>query len=167
MSRSPIVRFFMLLCACLCLLMGIIGIIVPGLPTTVFILLAAWFASRGSPRLLAWLERHELFGPMISNWRAGGFVSRRAKWSATVMMALCAVILAWTSDHVLPFALVSAIMLSVLVWLWLRPEPPAGVPDAAEATSAQGTHPPLPADARAAAAVTAATDDGTPRSSHP
>ena len=75
------VRWLLLAFAVLCLALSIIGIIVPGLPTTVFILMAAWAAARSSPRLYRWLWNHRLFGPSLRNWAQGGKVSRRAKWS--------------------------------------------------------------------------------------
>ncbi len=127
MTSGRVVRAFMLVCAWLCLALGLVGVFVPGLPTTVFILLSAWFAARGSPRLLAWLEAHRLFGPMIVDWRAGGVVSRRAKWSATWMMAVCALILFWTVRHRWAAWLPCVAMAAVLVWLWRRPEQPAAV----------------------------------------
>ncbi len=71
-----VLRFF----ALLCLGLGIVGVFLPGLPTTVFILMASWAAARSSPRIHAWLHRHKLFGPMLRNWEAGGYVSRRAKY---------------------------------------------------------------------------------------
>ncbi|WP_449262216.1 YbaN family protein, partial [Escherichia coli] len=64
--------------------------------TTVFVLMAGWAAARSSPRLHAWLWRHRLFGSMLRNWADGGRVSRRAKWSATALMALCAVVIVLT-----------------------------------------------------------------------
>lgn len=125
-ERPPLptpLRWLLLVFAVLNLITGIIGIFLPGLPTTVFILIAAWAAARSSPRLHAWLWRHRLFGPMLRNWADGGRVSRRAKWSATLVMALCSVILAVVEvpDWARYFAWTS--MACVLTWLWLRPEP--------------------------------------------
>ncbi len=104
---------------------GIVGIFLPGLPTTVFILIAAWAAARSSPRLHAWLWRHKLFGPMLRNWADGGRVSRRAKVSAALVMGSTALILgvinvpSWARW----FAWIN--MACVLIWLWHRPEPEA------------------------------------------
>lgn len=117
-------RWLLIAFAALCVALGVIGIFVPGLPTTVFILMAGWAAARSSPRFSAWLERHRLFGPMLRNWREGGRVSRRAKWSATILMTLCAVILFVTASKVWIAEAVSLLMLGVLLWLWRRPEPP-------------------------------------------
>ena len=91
--KPALVRWLLMAFAILCLIMGVIGIIVPGLPTTVFILMAGWAAARSSPRLHAWLWNHRLFGPMLQDWTHGGRVSRKAKWSATIVMALCSIFL--------------------------------------------------------------------------
>lgn len=111
--------------AACCLALGIVGIFVPGLPTTVFVLMAAWAAARSSPRFLAWLEGHRVFGPTLRNWRAGRYVSRRAKISAALTMALSAVLLFWTAPRPWLAEGVTLFMACVLVWLWRRPEPPA------------------------------------------
>ena len=117
-------RVLLLALACLCVALGVVGVFVPGLPTTVFILIAGWAAARSSPRLSAWLESHPLFGAMLRNWREGGYVSRRAKWTATVTMALCAVILFLGASRPWLAEAVTVLMAGVLVWLWNRPEPP-------------------------------------------
>jgi uncharacterized membrane protein YbaN (DUF454 family) len=85
--------------AVLCLVLGLIGVVLPGMPTTVFILMAAWAAARSSPRLHAWLRNHRIFGPLLRNWENGRTVSRRAKWSATITMAACAVIVSFTAHR--------------------------------------------------------------------
>src|SRR5690606_7711710 len=86
-------RWMWLLLANLALGLGIVGVFLPGLPTTPFILLAAFAAARGSKRLHAWMLAHRTFGPMIRDWQATGAVTRRAKWWATSMMALSAAIM--------------------------------------------------------------------------
>ena len=117
------VRWLLMACAMLSLAMGIIGIIVPGLPTTVFILMAAWAAARSSPRLYRWLWHHPLFGPPLRNWAQGRSVSRRAKWSATIAMAVSACVLLATPTHRWVAGSAIACMACVLAWLWRRPEP--------------------------------------------
>lgn len=119
-----LVRWLLFAFAVLSLTTGIVGIFVPGLPTTVFILMAAWAAARSSPRLHAWLWRHRLFGPMLQNWAAGGFVSRKAKWSATLVMGISMLFLALVQVPAWARLAAYASMVCVLTWLWLRPEPP-------------------------------------------
>ena len=105
------------------LALGLIGIVVPGLPTTPFVLLSAWAAAKGSRRLHEYLLAHRSFGPMIRDWQAQGAVSRRAKWAAVLMMAACAAIFFLTAPKLWMAATGTAIMTVVAVWLWLRPEP--------------------------------------------
>ena len=107
------------------LALGIIGIVVPGLPTVPFVLLSAFAAARGSKRLHDWLLAHPQFGPMIRDWQAHGAVSRRAKVLAVSMMAACAVIMFLTAPRWWMAATGTAIMAVVAVWLWARPEPPS------------------------------------------
>ena len=103
--------------------LGLVGIVLPGLPTVPFVLLAAFAAARGSRRLHAWLLAHRQFGPVIRDWEAQGAVSRRAKRLATVMMAASAVIMFLTAPKIWMAATGTAIMAVVAIWLWRRPEP--------------------------------------------
>ena len=125
-QRAPLpapVRWLLLLGAVLCLALGVVGIFIPGLPTTVFILMAAWAAARSSPRLYEWLWCHPLFGLMLRNWANGGCVNRRAKWSATALMTVSAIVLLVAAPHLWVAVLANTCMACVLLWLWLRPEP--------------------------------------------
>ena len=72
--------------------LGIIGAILPLMPTTIFLILAAGCFARSSPRLEKWLLDHKVFGPTLRAWRADGAISRRASsaagWSDDVMGSL-------------------------------------------------------------------------------
>ncbi|MGB4484544.1 MAG: YbaN family protein [Pseudomonas veronii] len=121
-STSRIARLLFGLLAYVSLGIGLVAIVVPGLPTTEFILLAAWAATKSSPRLSAWLENHRLFGPILFNWRNGKIIARRAKISATVSMLLCALLMLLTLDHGWPVYLTIAGMSLGNLWIWSRPE---------------------------------------------
>lgn len=71
----------------LALLLGGIGIFLPVLPTTPFVLLAAFAFTRGSPALRSWLANHALFGPLIADWEARGAIALRYKLLACTLMA--------------------------------------------------------------------------------
>ena len=123
LSRDRFRRGLYLMLACLAMALGVIGIVVPGLPTTPFVLLAAWAAARSSVRLHAWLRAHRLFGPMIRDWQTTGAVSRRAKWAATAAMTASAALMFATAPRLWMAATGTGLMLIVAIWLWLRPEP--------------------------------------------
>lgn len=116
-------RWPYLLLAWLCLALALLGVILPGLPTTPFVLLAGWAAARGSRRLHRWLHQHALFGAILRDWERSGAVSRRAKWSATLLMLLAAALMLWSTGGGWPAWLGCALMAAVAVWLWRRPEP--------------------------------------------
>ncbi len=68
--------------------LGFIGVLLPVMPTTIFLIIAAWCFSRSSPRFEKWLLEHPVFGPTLVQWREHGAVSKRAKWIACGGMAL-------------------------------------------------------------------------------
>jgi uncharacterized protein len=69
-----------------CIGLGTAGLVVPLLPTTPFLLVAAWAAPKGSPRLARWLHEHPRLGPTLHAWREGRAVPRRAKRLALVLL---------------------------------------------------------------------------------
>lgn len=106
------------------LLLGLLGIPLPGLPTVPFLLLSAWAAGKGWPALEAKLLAHPTYGPAIINWRRYGRVSRRAKWLATGMMALSVIMLQLSMAPVWLKIALPLFLLLVAIWLWCRPEDP-------------------------------------------
>lgn len=67
--------------------LALLGLVVPGLPTTPFVLVAAWAASRGSRRLHTWLHEHPRLGPALRDWEEQRAVSTRAKLLALTFLA--------------------------------------------------------------------------------
>jgi len=67
--------------------LGLIGIVLPGLPTTPFLLVAAYGFGKTSPNLRNWLVRHPRFGPPIRDWQEHGQISRATKTKSIVAMA--------------------------------------------------------------------------------
>lgn len=124
LQRKPgQLRWLWLVLTWICIALAILGAILPGLPTTVFVLIAAWSASRCSPRLRGWLERHPLFGDRLRNWEQGGYIDRRTKWVAsTGMLTALAIVLITISHPVLLSAILVFIVTGALV-VWSRPEP--------------------------------------------
>jgi uncharacterized membrane protein YbaN (DUF454 family) len=108
-----------MLAGAISLIVGIVGIVVPLLPTTPFVLLAAACWSRGSERWERWLLAHPRFGPMVRDWRREHAVPLRAKQLATVMMTIGSA-WAWTRLPAWPW-LPALCCAAVLVWMWRLP----------------------------------------------
>ncbi len=125
MIVSKIWRPLFVALGCLSLALGFVGIFLPLLPTTPFVLLAAYFFSRSSERLHAWLLGHRLFGPLIRDWEAHGVIRLRAKRLAT---ALIVPLFGYTLVFVRVAPGVKAVVgltgVAVLVFLWTRPSAP-------------------------------------------
>ncbi len=85
-------RITWLVVGLLALALGAIGIALPLLPTTPFILLAAFAFAQSSEKLHRWLLEHNVFGPLIDNWQQYGAISRRTKVISVVTMAALPVI---------------------------------------------------------------------------
>ncbi|MDZ3996089.1 YbaN family protein [Pseudomonas sp. Teo4] len=126
-ARSKLSRLLYAILAYVSLGIGLVAIVIPGLPTTEFILLAAWAATRSSPRLSAWLENHRVFGPILHNWRNGKVIQRRAKVSATISMLVCAILMLTFLEHRWPVFLAIAGMTLGNLWIWSRPEQAAAL----------------------------------------
>lgn len=119
---SQIKRCLLLILALISLGVGILGIFIPGLPTTEFVLLAVWAAARSSPRLHQWILHHRVLGPFVLHWQHGK-LPRRVKWLMTLTMSLAAVFIMYKIHHTLSVIILLTMMACVLVWAWKRPEP--------------------------------------------
>ncbi len=73
---------------CLFFIVGFIGIFVPLLPTTIFMILALWMFSKSSRQLHDWLYNHRIFGPSLQQWFKYRVIPLFAKKIALVMISL-------------------------------------------------------------------------------
>ena len=70
--------------------LGAIGVVVPGWPTTVWLLVAAFLFARSSPRFYSWLLSHRVFGPLVRDIRSGLGLPLGTKVFAMSMIVLFA-----------------------------------------------------------------------------
>jgi uncharacterized protein len=112
----------------LAVLTGLIGIVLPLLPTVPFMLLAAMCFSRSCERCERWLLAHPRFGPALREWRAHRAMPLRAKQLAVAMMAVSSVGAAWLLPS--PWRWLPGLCCTaVAVWMWRLPtSAPASAP---------------------------------------
>lgn len=104
------------------LAIGIAGAFLPILPTTPFLLVAAFCFSRSDKRLESWLMNHRIFGPHLRDWNERKVIRRKAKLLATAMIA-CSV--AFMLSREIPAAAkiaASSVIAAALVFIWSRRE---------------------------------------------
>ncbi|WP_313438333.1 YbaN family protein [Novosphingobium sp.] len=124
LKRGRMARSAWLVLGLMLVAVGFVGIFVPLLPTTDFMLLALPCFARSSPRLEAWLLNHPRFGPSLRAWRRDRAVPRHAKIAACIGMTL-GFALFWFHVHPRPLTAtaICAFMLFWAVWIFRRPEP--------------------------------------------
>ncbi len=107
-------------------LLGVIGIFLPLLPTTPFLLLAGFCFSKGSKKFHAWLINHKYFGPPINDWKSQGVIRIQHKCLATLMLTISAVFI-FPKQQIpligkISFAVIAC---GVLLFIWSRPSLPS------------------------------------------
>jgi uncharacterized protein len=103
------------------------GVVLPLLPTTPFLLVAAWSASRHSPAFEAKLLAHPRFGPPIRTWRAERALCRRTKAVALSALAVSLVITLLVLESLTLQLLAGFAVACVAAYLGTRPAPGGGV----------------------------------------
>lgn len=115
-------KFILISLGFLSFILGVIGAFLPLLPTTPFILLAAFFFSKSSDKFYQWLIDMPAFGGMIKDWNEYGVVSNKGKMASATAITGVIVYIFIFRDYALHWKLaISMIMLSVVVYVVSRP----------------------------------------------
>ncbi|MGD8170033.1 YbaN family protein [Vibrio sp. TRT 21S02] len=100
----------------LSLCLGILGIFLPLLPTTPFLLLASACFMRSSPTFHRWLHQHPTFGPILDNWQQHKAVTRKVKIRGAAFIILSFSFSIWFAPHMWLKILLLALFVGVLSW---------------------------------------------------
>ncbi|GAB2784700.1 YbaN family protein [Halomonas shantousis] len=111
--------------AALSFTLGVVGLFLPVMPTTCFMLLAVWLASKGSPRFAMWIRQHPRFGPSIQAWECERAIPRHAKTLAAVMLGASMLLLAFVIESLLLRVALIVSLALLTAWIVTRPEPGA------------------------------------------
>ncbi|MBL6082499.1 YbaN family protein [Belnapia sp. T18] len=117
-------RWLWLWCGYLSLALAAVGAVLPLMPTTVFLLSAAWCFGRASPALRARLLANPRYGPTLRDWQDHGCISRRAKKAAVFGMALSWLVVAVAFRNLVASAIAAACLVMVGSFIVTRPSRP-------------------------------------------
>lgn len=105
--------------------LGMVGVVIPVWPTTIWFILALWAFKKSSSRLEAWLLNHPVFGPTLRDWEESGSIRRRTKVVAITMIWVCLAITAVLVQRpvvVLILGITGALLTAYLVTRPTKPE---------------------------------------------
>ena len=121
---NPLLRPLFLVAGVVLTVVGVIGLVTPGWPGTIFLILAAGCFARSSPKLEAWLLGHPRLGPSVVAWRENGAIPRKIKYIAIGSMILSFVIVLLINLSVVWTVIVGVSLLASALYVGSRPEGP-------------------------------------------
>lgn len=114
-------RPFWFIAGLLSLSIGIIGIVLPLLPTVPLVLLAAFCFARSSEKMHQWLVNHRIFGPSIADWNRSGAISPTGKRAATLSILIVFSISVFMGLRPTLLLIQAVTLGAVLIFIWSRP----------------------------------------------
>lgn len=122
-SKNPLVRGLLMAASFLCLALAALGVVLPLLPTTPLVILAAYLYSKSSERWYYWLINHRVFGPPLRRWYQTGAITTRAKYMALAMIVgTFSYSVGFVVDLLAVKVLLVAIALGICVFIYRLPE---------------------------------------------
>ena len=100
-----------------CVGLGFVGVFVPGIPTTIFLIIALWAFTKSSEKLRHWLLNHKRFGPILNNWQEHKVVPRRAKILMVVLMSLAVILFYYSLQSLILTIGLIIILVSVAIYV--------------------------------------------------
>ncbi|WP_444995659.1 YbaN family protein [Aliikangiella sp. IMCC44359] len=120
-KQSGAVKYLLILLGIFFVMLGFVGIFLPGLPTTIFLIAAAACFAKSSPCLHAWLLSHRWFGPIIYHWNSTRSIPRKAKILALSMMALACIYTGVIIDSLMLKLFIYVVMLFPAIFVFRLP----------------------------------------------
>lgn len=101
--------------------MAYVGVIVPGIPFSIFLVFAAYCFAKSSPRMHKWLYNHKYFGPFLTNWVEKRVFPTKGKYAMVLVMASSLAFLYFSTGNLKAFAWSGIFMALVAIWAWRFP----------------------------------------------
>ena len=110
-------RIILISLGLLCVGLGFVGVFVPGIPTTIFLIIALWAFTKSSEKLRHWLLNHKRFGPILNNWQEHKVVPRRAKILMVILMTLAVILFYYSLQSLILTIGLIIILVSVAIYV--------------------------------------------------
>ena len=104
-----------------CIGMAYVGFVVPGIPFSIFLVIAAWAFAKSSPRMHAWLYNHPWFGSFLTNWTQKQVFPTKGKYAMIIVMASSLAFLWFTTENIKAALWSGGFMALVALWAWRFP----------------------------------------------
>ena len=101
--------------------MAYIGVVVPGIPFSIFLVCAAYCFAKSSPRMHAWLYNHKHFGPFLTNWTQKSVFPTKGKYAMVLVMSSSLAFLYFSTGNLKAVAYSGIFMVLVAIWAWRYP----------------------------------------------
>jgi uncharacterized membrane protein YbaN (DUF454 family) len=101
--------------------MAYVGVVVPGIPFSIFLVLAAYFFAKSSPRMHDWIYNHKYFGPFLTNWTLRRVFPTKGKYAMILVMSSSLLFLWFTTENIKAAAWSGGFMALVAIWAWRYP----------------------------------------------
>lgn len=98
-----------------------LGVILPGVPTTIFVILAAWAFAKSSPTWDKWIHEHPQFGPYLVGWEDKRIFPKHGRYAMMGMMALSMVIMYFTVENKMVLLYAGVAFVATIVWAYAYP----------------------------------------------
>lgn len=101
--------------------MAYIGVVVPGIPFSIFLVFAAYCFSKSSERMHRWIYNHRYFGPFLTNWVEKRVFPQKGKYAMVLVMSSSLVFLWFTTENIKAVMWSGGFMALVAIWAWRYP----------------------------------------------
>ena len=105
----------------LCVGLAYIGFVTPGIPFSIFLVVAAWAFAKSSPRLHAWLYNHPWFGEFLTNWTSKKVFPTKGKYLMVLVMSSTLAFTWFTTGNIKAVLYSGIFMALVAIWAWRYP----------------------------------------------
>jgi len=105
----------------LCVGLAFVGVFVPGIPTTIFLIIALWSFTQSSKKLQTWLLNHKRFGPILENWQSHKVVPQRAKILMVVLQISAVILIHYSLKNLYITTGIAIILVFVAMYVFALP----------------------------------------------